>query len=94
MDNVIEGRNPVLEALRSGRPISKILLAKNIERHGVIGEIIHLSQTRKIPLEYVDRQAIDRLSTTMVNQGVLALTAAKEYLADEFHIPNRKHSLL
>jgi 23S rRNA (guanosine2251-2'-O)-methyltransferase len=92
LDNVIEGRNPVLEALRSGRPISKILLARNAERHGVIGEIIHLSHTRNIPLEHVDRQAIDRLSTTIVNQGVLALTAAKEYLVlDELlNIPKQK----
>jgi 23S rRNA (guanosine2251-2'-O)-methyltransferase len=80
MANTIEGRNPVLEALKSGRPISKILLAKNIERHGVIGEIIHLAQTGKIPIEYVERQAIERLGETGANQGILAFTAAKEYV--------------
>ncbi len=80
MENIVEGRNPVLEALRSGRPITRIMMAKNIERHGTIAEIIHLSQAKKIPLEYVERQAIDRLSETRSNQGILALTAAKEYL--------------
>ncbi len=80
MENIVEGRNPVLEALRSGRPITRIMMAKNIERHGIIAEIIHLSQVKKIPLEYVERQAIDRLSETRSNQGILALSAAKEYL--------------
>jgi 23S rRNA (guanosine2251-2'-O)-methyltransferase len=93
MDNLIEGRNPVLEALRSDRPITKILLAKNIERHSSIGEIIHLAGIRRIPIEYVDRQAIDRLSETRANQGVLALTAAKEYtgLDEMLEIPVKKN---
>ena len=64
MEDTIEGRNPVLEALRSGRPISKILMTKNIERHSAIAEILHLAQTRGIPVDYVERQAIDRQSRT------------------------------
>jgi 23S rRNA (guanosine2251-2'-O)-methyltransferase len=80
MDNTIEGRNPVLEALRSGRPISKILMAKNIERHGAIAEIIHMAQTNRIPVEYVERQAIDRLGQTSANQGILAFSAVKDYV--------------
>jgi len=80
MENTIEGRNPVLEVLKSGRPINKILIAKNIERHGVIGEIIHQAQTGGVPVEWVERQAIDRLSETGASQGVLAFTSAKEYI--------------
>jgi 23S rRNA (guanosine2251-2'-O)-methyltransferase len=93
MDNLIEGRNPVLEALRSDRPITRIILAKNIERHSSIGEIIHLARTKGIPVEYVERQFIDRQSETRVNQGVLALTAAKEYanLDDILSIPAKKN---
>jgi len=79
MANTIEGRNPILEALKSGRPIGKILIAKNIERHGVIGEIIHRAQTGGILLEWVDRQAIDRISETGASQGILAFTSAKAY---------------
>jgi 23S rRNA (guanosine2251-2'-O)-methyltransferase len=80
MTGILEGRNPVLEALRSGRPIGKIFLAKNIERHSIIAEIIHLAQTRGIPVEYVERLAIDRQSETRANQGILAYTISKEYL--------------
>jgi len=80
MDNIIEGRNPVLEALKSGRPINKILLVKNIERHGIIADILHLAQQNGVLLEYVERQAIDRLGQSGANQGIIALTAAKDYV--------------
>jgi 23S rRNA (guanosine2251-2'-O)-methyltransferase len=80
MADIIEGRNPILEALRSGRHIGKIWLAKNAERHGVIGEILYLSRTNKVPIEYVERQAIDRQTSGMAHQGIIAFTTAKEYL--------------
>lgn len=80
MSEIIVGRNPVLETLKSGRPINKVLLASNIERHGVIGEILHLAGERGIPVEYVARLALDRLSLTPNHQGVIAITSAKEYL--------------
>ncbi|MFC1987117.1 23S rRNA (guanosine(2251)-2'-O)-methyltransferase RlmB [Chloroflexota bacterium] len=80
MSDVIEGRNPVIEALKSGRPMNRILLADNIGRHGAIAEILHLAQASGIPVEYVARQAIDRLSLTAAHQGVIAYTAVKEYI--------------
>jgi 23S rRNA (guanosine2251-2'-O)-methyltransferase len=93
MDNLVEGRNPVLEALRSGRPIGKIILARNIERHSIVAQIIYLAQTRDIPVEYVERTAIVRLSPSGANQGVLALTAAREYadLDELLAIPGNKN---
>ena len=80
MENTIEGRNPVLEALRSGRPIEKIMMLKNIERHSVIAEILHLAQSRGIPVENVDRPVIDRMAVTAANQGVIALASPKDYV--------------
>jgi 23S rRNA (guanosine2251-2'-O)-methyltransferase len=79
--NNIEGRNPVLEALKAGRPIGKIFLAKNIERHGTIAQILHLAEANGVPVEYVERQAIDRQSESGANQGILAFTTAKEYVS-------------
>jgi 23S rRNA (guanosine2251-2'-O)-methyltransferase len=80
MENTIEGRNPVVEALRAGRPISKIMLLKNSDRHSVIAEILHLAQTRGIPVDYVERPVIERLAATPANQGVVALAAPKDYM--------------
>lgn len=70
----------MLEALRSGRPINKVLLASNIERHGVIGEILYLAREQGIPVEYVARPALDRLTTTAAHQGVIAFASMKEYV--------------
>ncbi len=83
MTDIIEGRNPVIEALKSGRPINKILLASNIGRHSAVAEILHLSQARGIPVEYVIGRVIDESSTTSAHQGVIAYAAAKEYVALE-----------
>ncbi len=93
MTDIIEGRNPVVEALKSGRPISRILLAKNIRRHGTIAEILHLSRARGIPVEYVERYTLDKQSSTLANQGVIAYAAAKEYvdLDDLFTISKERN---
>jgi 23S rRNA (guanosine2251-2'-O)-methyltransferase len=93
MENTIEGRNPVLEALRSGRPIEKIVMLKGIERHGVIAEILHLAQSRGIPTENLERPAMNRMSVISVNQGVIAVTSPKEYVAleDLMQIPAAKN---
>jgi 23S rRNA (guanosine2251-2'-O)-methyltransferase len=81
MSEIIIGRNPIVEALRAGRPINKILIDKNITRHSVIGEIINLAKKRCIPVEYIERQFIERLDAT--SQRIVAYTAAKDYIGLE-----------
>jgi 23S rRNA (guanosine2251-2'-O)-methyltransferase len=83
MSDTIEGRQPVLEALRSGRAMNRILLARDSERHGAIAEILALARQRGIPFEYVDRKILERNASTAVHQGVLAYAAAKEYVSLE-----------
>jgi len=79
MSDLIEGRQPVLECLKAQRPINKILLAKNIERHGAIAQILHLSKQSGLVVEFVDQKALDRLSLSGRHQGVMAFTAAHKY---------------
>ncbi|HHY91213.1 MAG TPA: 23S rRNA (guanosine(2251)-2'-O)-methyltransferase RlmB, partial [Clostridiales bacterium] len=76
--NKIEGRNPVLEALKAGREIDKILVAKGSEK-GSIQKIIGIAKEKKIPIQYVERQKIDQLSETHAHQGVMAFVAAYSY---------------
>ena len=83
MADTIEGRQPVIEALKSGRAINKIVLADNIGRHSAISEILKLARAGGIPFEFVPRQSIDGASTTSAHQGVIAYTAVKEYVALE-----------
>lgn len=80
MTDILEGRNPVIEALKAGRPINKILLDRNIQRHGTVAEILHLSRAKGIPVEYVEKDIIDEHSSTRASQGIIAYTAAKEYV--------------
>lgn len=80
MAEIIAGRNPVIEALKSGYPVSKILLAQNTERHRAVAEILRFTQERGIPVEYVERNVMGRLSATPAHQGVLAYVTAKKYV--------------
>ena len=77
---IIEGRNPVIEALRAGRPISKILIDRNAKNQGAIINILDLASTRDVSIEYTDKLAIDEQSSSGANQGVIALAQAKRYV--------------
>lgn len=80
MSDIIVGRQPVLEALRSGRPVNKILLARDVGRHSAIAEILQLSRVKHIPVEYVPSEALADAGGQTLNQGVLAYAAVKDYV--------------
>jgi 23S rRNA (guanosine2251-2'-O)-methyltransferase len=80
MSEQIEGRNPVLEALRAGRSINKILISNDIERHSAIAEILHLAKERKIPVEWLSPEILRTKISTRSPQGVIAYASAKEYV--------------
>jgi 23S rRNA (guanosine2251-2'-O)-methyltransferase len=75
----IEGRHPVLEALKSGRAITKILLARDAGRHSIIAEILNTARQSGIPVETVDGRALVRMGASGHSQGIIAVAAAKEY---------------
>jgi len=80
MSNQIEGRNPVLEALRAGRSMNKILISNDVERHSAIAEILHLAKERKVPVEWLSPEILKTKSSTRSPQGVIAYVSAKDYL--------------
>ena len=80
--DVIAGRNPVSEAIRSGRPIDKILVARG-EKTGAVVGILAKARDRQIPVKEVDRTKLDFLSGSAPHQGIVALAAAKEYCTVE-----------
>jgi len=83
LTDFIEGRNPVVEALRAGRPINRVMLSKNVQRHSTIAEILRRAREQGIPVEHVDDLALRKYSASGSTQGVIALTAAKEYVSLE-----------
>lgn len=77
---VIEGRNPLIEALKAGRPVSKILLDSNSRRHGAVDQILALSKARGVPVEFVERRVIEKHASTGSSQGVIAFAEVKEFV--------------
>lgn len=75
-DNVIFGRNPVIEALRSGREIEKVLLSST---EGSALKIAAIAKERGIPVIKADKLTLDRMSGGAVHQGAAAYTSAYEY---------------
>jgi 23S rRNA (guanosine2251-2'-O)-methyltransferase len=75
--DLIAGRNPVLEALRSEREINKIWIAEGSQK-GQMQQVIHLAKEARILVQFVPKQKIDQM-TKEVHQGVVAQVAAYEY---------------
>ncbi|MBR5504920.1 MAG: 23S rRNA (guanosine(2251)-2'-O)-methyltransferase RlmB, partial [Clostridia bacterium] len=78
-DKII-GRNPVMEALRSGRTIDKIIV-QNGEKHGSILKILAIAKEKRIAVSYADKAKLDKISDGSSHQGVVAYVAAKEYVS-------------
>jgi len=76
--SLIEGRNAVTEAMRSGTPIDKIYLARG-ETDRTLARIA--AEARKIGVVVVeaDRRKLDGMSATHSHQGVIAVAAAQAY---------------
>lgn len=75
----LEGRNPILEALKAGRTFNKILVAKG-EREGSIKQIIAMAREKGIVIQEVDRRNLDAISLTKSHQGIIAYVSVKEYV--------------
>ncbi len=79
---VIEGRNAVLEAFRSGKTIDKVFLLRGCQ-DGPVLTIAREARKRDILIQYVPKQRLDQMSETGKHQGVIAYAAAYEYASVE-----------
>ena len=88
---VMEGRNAVLEAFRSGKPIDKLFLLDGCQ-DGPIRTIIREAKKHDTILKFVSRERLDQLSETKKHQGVIAYAAAYEYseLDDIFALAEKR----
>ncbi|HJT37977.1 MAG TPA: 23S rRNA (guanosine(2251)-2'-O)-methyltransferase RlmB [Actinomycetota bacterium] len=75
--DLIEGRQPVREALRAGRPLHRILIAEGAHSRGALAEIVELARAAGVRIDRVPRAAIEARATTKAHQGVLAEGAAR-----------------
>ena len=77
-NELIEGRNAVIEALRAGRPIDKIFIARG-DVDKTLGHIASKARDKGIVVVECDRRKLDFMSRTKAHQGVIALAAVREY---------------
>ena len=66
-NNIISGRNPVTEALRSGRPIDCIYIARG-ELNGSVKVIAAMAKERRIPVKEVERKKLDQMTDQQYGQ--------------------------
>lgn len=77
-ENQLEGRNAVLEVLKSGRDIEKIIVQKgNVE--GTVRRITAMAKERGVVVQEVVKQKLDEMSQTKNHQGVIAIVSEHEY---------------
>ena len=77
-NDIIEGRNAVIEALRAGRAIDKIFIAKG-DVDKTLGHIASKAREQGVVVVEADRRKLDFMSRTKAHQGVIALVALQEY---------------
>ena len=75
-ENLLSGRNPIREALKAGRDIEKMLVAKG-DLSGSAREIVAMARERGIPVQVVERSRLDEI--TPHHQGILAYASAYQY---------------
>ena len=88
----IFGINPVIEALKAGRPIQRVLIAEQRKSDRDILEIIRLAKSRRTEIRIVARDALKREAPNALLQGVMAIAAAREYatLDDILQLPAQR----
>ena len=77
-ENAVAGRNAVMELLRSGRPIDRILIEKG-KREGSLSVIVAKAAEKGIPVKDAAREKLDAMCPATNHQGVVAVAAMTEY---------------
>ena len=75
-NNIIFGRNAVLELLKGERDIDKIVISKENTRHG---DIISLAKKKKIIIQQAEKQKLDEITARGNHQGVVAFVSEISY---------------
>lgn len=79
VENIVEGKNPVIEALRSETTVEKVYIAKGSSQEGPVKLIYALAKEKRVPVIEVDRKKLDDMSTIKAHQGVIAVISPYKY---------------
>ena len=86
MNDIIAGRKPVMEALRAGTRIEKVVFLLGVQGK-VIDDIKAMAERNRVQVVQVNKQQFRELATDATTQGVVAVVPTKEYVGLE-HILN------
>lgn len=91
-EDLIEGRNAVIEAIKSNSTIEQILIAKG-DKEGSIIKLINMAKDKRLVIKEVDRRKLDGMSETGSHQGVIAVITPYNYctIEDILQEANKKH---
>lgn len=91
----IEGRNAVIEAFRSGRPIDRVYILDGCQ-DGPVLTIKREARKQNTMIKYVEKERLDQMSETGRHQGVIACAAAYEYarIEDMFALAEKRGTAL
>lgn len=78
MNDIIEGRNAVMEAFRSGKPIDKLFVLNGCQ-DGPVRSILREAKKQDTLVNFVSKERLSQMSETGRHQGVIACAAAYEY---------------
>ncbi len=78
-DDMVAGRNAVMEALKGSRSVNKIMVA-NGSNEGSIKEILAVAKEKGVNIMYMERSKIDSMARGIRHQGVLAQVAPVQYV--------------
>jgi 23S rRNA (guanosine2251-2'-O)-methyltransferase len=86
------GVNTVMEALRSDRPVQRLLIVEQRKADREILEIVRLARAKGIEVRTTTRETLNHEAPNVVHQGVIAIASARHYatLDDVLQIPARK----
>lgn len=81
MSDYIEGRRPVIEALRTEVPMKQILMADNVKRDSLIADILRKAKNAGVPVKQISKKKLDEISERGSHQGVIAEAKPYEYVS-------------
>ena len=77
-NEILSGKNPVLEALRAGREMNKVWIAEGVKKAGIT-EIMELAKAAGIIVQFVPKNKVEQLTDGANHQGIAASVAAYRY---------------
>ena len=80
MADYIEGKRPIIEALRTEVPLKYDLMADNVQRDGMVADILRKAKAHDVPVKKISRKKLDEMSERGSHQGFIAETKPFEYV--------------